>query len=446
MRPQILIWRLQLFLAMFASPLLFYAADPDEKGHWTEGSTSLDRDDNSTNYKCVYRNIRGFNQRPADGVLNSITVEWQKPELDRLGTVCTVSGHLFFRDAKSGEKRPANWFQGIAVYLANSPKLKPDWSAGFDDDGTEMKCGVIEATGQFRFKFWVDDMEKDRAVSERFQIGLALATLSEIEDDEQTIEWKSSTAAVAGSVTEITVPAAQTLPKELELIHAVRGWADFDPNGVAMIRAVNALQCLGKEKALATLEEYLEISSKVQGPFNEDFIFWIIRVLFEPINLSEQIPFPGILVHLDQRELAKDAQWPLSPMVIIGDIPFMVGHGFGGSTGIPERPRSHILWARRHGVLRDAPLNPTTDPRAAVDALLKSHRFKHLGENDRSHAEKSLQFQATAMVGETTGSSNSARRAWKRWQEFESNNKSPESDTKVFRWDAMKERFVELPH
>src|SRR5262249_45767503 len=158
------------------------------------------------------------------------------------------------------------------------------------------------------------------------------------------------------------------------------GWPFSNPNGVELIRAVNALQPLGKERALAVLEKYVELTQG-GGYFSyfsdREIVFWIIRLLFEPIRLDDRIPSPAIRVFLSDRQFPEAMKWPLNPMAVFGDVPFMVGHRIG-SSGHPEEPSSHIRWARLHGVIRDDPLVPTANPLGAAEAILGSRRFKAL--------------------------------------------------------------------
>ena len=57
---------------------------------------------------------------------------------------------------------------------------------------------------------------------------------------------------------------------------SVMGFEDYNPTYV--IRAVNALQPLGKEKALEQIESYLEGCGAKKDYYG---LFWVLRVLFE---------------------------------------------------------------------------------------------------------------------------------------------------------------------
>lgn len=316
-------------------------------------------------------------------------------------------------------------------------------------EDTLRKTGVVNHSGEFTLRIDARESEHDRAIAERFQFGLALARHTETGADSQDVVWNSRTPAISTSVQMLEVPAAAELSHELELINRASGWAFQNPNGVDLIRAVNALQRLGKEPALATLERYLELTSTF-GYFGEtDIVFWIIRVLFEPIRLGDRIPPPMIAVYLDGG-LPEAAQWPLDPMAVLGDVPFMLG-GRIDMGGAPEQPSSHINWARRHGVIRDEALRPTMNPLLAAEAILSSPQFQQLGEYAREEATEQLRAQAYAMVGkllEPTGAE--ARSELEEVihpfdeleAEIEWRARVEESAALGIKWDAKREAFV----
>jgi len=239
--------------------------------------------------------------------------------------------------------------------------------------------------------------QHDRARPQVFQFGLALADHTKTGDASELVTWSSRTPAIPATVQMLPVPAAAELPRELQLINRASGWPFSNPNSVALIRAVNALQRLGKAKALATLEKYVKLTDTFGYIDDQEVVFWIIRVLFEPIRLDDRIPNPAIAVCLVDRDSADAANWPLDPMAVVDDIPFMVGERIGGS-GMPEPPSAHVEWARRHGVVRDEPLKPTTNPILVAEAILRSQRFKQLADDLRGQARHLIRSQALAML------------------------------------------------
>lgn len=124
--------------------------------------------------------------------------------------------------------------------------------------------------------------------------------------------------------------------------------------------------------------------------------FWIIRVLFEPIELGRRIPPPFAFVR--QVDDAVEADWPLNPIVVINDIPFrFIGGGIAGA-GMPEHPRSHIDFVRKHCVIRDARLQPSVDPVLTGVQLLESPLVPRMPGNDRESATRDIQSQAISLL------------------------------------------------
>jgi len=154
----------------------------------------------------------------------------------------------------------------------------------------------------------------------------------------------------------------------------------YDPRRI--VQAVNALQPLGKEKALAALGEYLRVASRFHDSGREG-VFLILRCLFDvPAD-------PGFMPHMycgapsmSPPEDPKKA--PRFPIVIQGDVPLLLITGYN-LAGHPEQPESHLEYFRKHGQVRKQPLVPTDDPLALlkevtdVDWIRKTAR----GEYDK---------------------------------------------------------------
>lgn len=130
-------------------------------------------------------------------------------------------------------------------------------------------------------------------------------------------------------------------------------------------------------------------------------------------------------------------KWPLNPLEVVDDIPFMVGLqvALGGT---PEHPKSHIFWARRHGVVRATPLIPTANPLQAAEAILSSRRFKALDESSRDAA--SLRKHAVAMARELlqpVKTNESGEVDDDEWQSC-----LEKANRLGIRWDAKRKQFV----
>jgi hypothetical protein len=132
---------------------------------------------------------------------------------------------------------------------------------------------------------------------------------------------------------------------------------NYNPSYV--IQAVNALQPLGKEQALAEIDTYLANRKQAQvGARNiADGLFWVLRVLFEvptaqgfpPVRIGQpDIPPPTIKEKL-----------PRFPIVLIKDIPLLVVRGYDLG-GLPEQVESHVDYFRKFGKIRTQPLQSPT--------------------------------------------------------------------------------------
>jgi hypothetical protein len=386
-------------------------------------------------HTTTYENIRTYADRPDEPTLRLLSVEWQPPELDALGNICTVRGRV----VADGQKPPApiNWFQGVTVYLATAPDARPDWSKGMNQADTTESTELTRPDGTFVAYFDIRKARQDRGRARPYQFGVALAKHRALNKTDQQVVWNSRAPAVPSSVRMLPVPAARALSRELEAINRASGWPFQDPNGVGLIRAVNALQPLGKERALTVLEEYAE-SARAPGYFSdEEIVFWIVHLLFEPVRLGDRIPPPAIGVFLADREAPEAGKWPLDPMAVHADVPFMLGHQIGGS-GPTETPWDRTRWVRLHGVVRDARLAPTMNPLAAAEAIQQSRRFKALDPFTREQATAGIRAQALAMVkGLLPPRDERARVDDAEWRSY----LKRAADAGI-RWDGKREQFV----
>ncbi len=119
-----------------------------------------------------------------------------------------------------------------------------------------------------------------------------------------------------------------------------------------VIEAVNALQPLGKEPALARIESFLAGSGRSRQPHG---LFWVLRVLYD---LPAGVAFPPVLLgtpNLPPPEAA--GILPRFPIVILRDIPFLLVRGYV-LRGLSEPVHAHVDFFRAHGILRAQPLTP----------------------------------------------------------------------------------------
>jgi hypothetical protein len=177
--------------------------------------------------------------------------------------------------------------------------------------------------------------------------------------------------------------------------HTGTAWHDPGP----LIRAVNALQPLGKEKALAAIEEYLRCAGHLRG----EGVFFVLRTLFDVP--SEPGYLPGIYDRgqADHRGPADPKLLPRFPIALEGDIPFLImGPAEWEGPGFPT-PEKEIPYFRRLA-LRSKPLNPTTRPFAAIDELTGWPRWYFKPQDEFARLQvgllpKELDAQAGRLLG-----------------------------------------------
>lgn len=332
---------------------------------------------------------------PADDELRTrIAVKWEPPVLDALGNYCFIKGQLLERTPDRSQLRPFRWRRGITVYLAKAPHKKLDWSNGMRLQDSTYRTTITEKNGTFEFCIDLRKITKSRKHSEPFQMAIALAKHIKDRNERLSITWRSDQPALSTTIIDAALPAAPALPLEFELINAARDWPrDTDPT--PLIRAVNALQSCGKTRAIEILQRYHELETDKYS-WEGSIIFWIVRTLFEPIELSDRMPHPGIVTHIPVPE-SHMQNWPHAPIAIIDDIPFMVGESAGGATGIPEDSISHVKWAESYGVIRSQPLNPTGNPMLAGEKLMGSLQFQMI-PTEWDDPRNRIQCQAVAAL------------------------------------------------
>ena len=202
-----------------------------------------------------------------------------------------------------------------------------------------------------------------------------------------------------GNADFITIPPDPKVDPILSCINQARYESSHDYNPAKILMAVNALQPLGKEKALAALQSYLD-SFDPDEPYDDratNHIFVILRLLFEPFEHGERFPPPA---NFEWRVYGEELQpeWPLNPIEIVEGIPFKLFGGGMDYSGVPEHPSSHIEFARKHCVIRAAPLIPRISPIVAAEQLNESQKMGRLPQRDRVGSIRSIRKQALLML------------------------------------------------
>jgi hypothetical protein len=167
-----------------------------------------------------------------------------------------------------------------------------------------------------------------------------------------------------------SLPPDEKLVDLLRLIDRAPRLEGYHYDPLTIIQIVNALQPLGKETALAVIDEYLRVApSDFDCPAREG-LFLVLRVLFDvPDN-------PGYMPRMfvgapGPREPTDPKRIPRFPVLLLDDVPLMLvsGYSLGGA---PEPVEHHVEYFRKNGRLRANPLSPTNDPLRIYDKFQES--------------------------------------------------------------------------
>jgi hypothetical protein len=161
-----------------------------------------------------------------------------------------------------------------------------------------------------------------------------------------------------------TEPELRTLLRLIDQTPELRGVV-YDP--LPVIRLVNTLQALGKERALAAIAEYLRVASDAVR--ENDRLFVVLRVLFDVPADPGYMPrmFVGAPWPREPKDLRRV---PRFPVAIVADVPLLLVADYE-IAGQPEAVGTELPSFRQHGQLRSKPLVPVADPVAVIDEFCR---------------------------------------------------------------------------
>jgi len=164
---------------------------------------------------------------------------------------------------------------------------------------------------------------------------------------------------------------------------------EFNP--VRLIRAVNVLQALGKEKALKALWAYVHLAGEL--PVADGFKYQVDEYRVLPVA---RLLFNGPPFVLGAGDISppEGKEWPLFPIVVVQDLPFMLVSGYilaGRGQSADEYLRGTA------GSLREAPLAPRVTALEAADELTQSETWKALRLGPGNEGRKRWQLRAQAL-------------------------------------------------
>ena len=162
-------------------------------------------------------------------------------------------------------------------------------------------------------------------------------------------------------------------PQNLQIFFArvcdnhIDGWT-YNP--LAMINITNALQPMGKDKALDAIVAYHQ--SQLPKRLKDRDLFLVLRLLFElpsgidapKLSLGAPSPNPD----------EKKKGLPIFPIMLVDDIPILLVYGYD-LVGEAQLVESHLEFYRKHGIMRKALLRPTNQPFESLTKVVKSENW-----------------------------------------------------------------------
>jgi hypothetical protein len=184
-----------------------------------------------------------------------------------------------------------------------------------------------------------------------------------------------------------------------------------DHNPLSLVRAVNALHPLGKDKILAALSAYVRLAVALprdnSAPNDPDRawrydldpqrVLLLTRLLF--VGNDGHPDTPPIATGQPDPHVAPDSEdWPLFPLALQDDLPFFLAPSYFPADQ-PQPPADAIEFCRHHGSLRPTPLAPRTSPQLAAEKLLESPAWKRLfTQRDDNRPRQAIRTQAVRSV------------------------------------------------
>ncbi len=165
---------------------------------------------------------------------------------------------------------------------------------------------------------------------------------------------------------EIGTLQEKRLRELLALINTAPRCEGSTYNPLPVIRIANALQPLGKEKALAVIDEYLRVTP-VWYDWPREGLFLVLRVLFSA-------PLPRLGTSVPARPV-RLSDFPRFPIVVEDDVPLLLHRGLSGNNYL--RVETAIEDYRNSAVcMRHHPLRPGASPERLPDRIVKAENFR----------------------------------------------------------------------
>ncbi len=354
-------------------------------------------------------------------------MEWGIPRIISPPYV-QLTGRLTVHEDQGPGVRPLDWFQGIGILIARDPEVVCDWSLGYWSDDTFELLVVPKPDGSFTV--CIDPIELHRRPGEDdwYSVGIVFYDTSRdtvyrsggigcygleffpYVSTKDASRGEPTVGILPQSQSKLEIPGPAVLSATQMAINAapsIDSW-NFDP--LALVRAVNHLQALGKHGAIAALREFADLSWRgLPGWGNSSLpriaenidtcdrksVALILRLLFELPGWSSHPYLKGV----PNPRLPVEKEWlGQFPLGVHRGIPFLLVYGLGGtSTGEQEIDELIDLY-EAEGVLRNGPMIPDDNPFRAARELAAVPGISRGGFEDRA-----LMTQAVRMLSGVEG-------------------------------------------
>lgn len=317
---------------------------------------------------------------------------WRNDDSLRPDRKLSLRGKMLIISEDGKSRNPIDWIQGVRVIVSRLPEKKLNWANRVEAHNAIWGDTVILKDGEFLVSFPPGEIYRGVGKELRFQVALSLA-----EKKGQTITWKGNAAVLPQSVAMLTIPGPPPISETMQIINSAPPYDQDKFNPVNLVRAVNHLMPMGKEKVIRELRAFLKIArdstdDAANSPCplkmdrrEEDIdtsdrssVFLIVRLLFE--SEDPFTPWPDIL-RLPSAPVPEEKEnkfWPLYPLYLQNDIPFFLLCGGELVNTNLTKPEKLVNWAEKHGRIRSQLLRPIDNPMIAAEhmiALPQTRRF-----------------------------------------------------------------------
>jgi hypothetical protein len=340
---------------------------------------------------------------PVD-VLSKVDVELTAINVDDLGVKLTIDGKLTLPDTSgpgSFAARHAYWTQGLTIAIAKEADtpLGDQWN---DEAVAIRDCGVARG-GSFRAIFDIGKLDFKANPKPKHHFAIAIG--QQIEHPNRSyIRWTSrdQTLSMKSTIVELPMPDGwNNIQNRLNNTTDLMVGSETYP-AIPFMLAINALQSLDKQTAVAELQKYLERYRRDPDRRfdNVPHIINVIQILFEPVE-GRRRPWIGLRViqdrEIDDPKIA--AMWPLNPYTVTDNILFKFqGVGDSSYSGMSSEAEEYLEDAIEHCELRKSPLLPTTDPVASATKLCDSQQVQLFDDQSRPVVMDQIRKQAILML------------------------------------------------